>query len=164
MDAKTRAPFACSFGTALGGVNRSLAAEPDQASGRPGTASTNQPRPASRTGRGRPLPLTDIDLHVTGERGSPADPLRSLAAILRRILASGGERPSPVEQDYVTGYLRQLLLVPSSPFFLDPLQLKAELNCAYLTTSRETPEHGPRSSDLPGFPASLPAGRTADAS
>jgi hypothetical protein len=134
MDAKTRTPFSCSIGMALGEVNWSLAADPAQALGRPGKASTNRPRPASRPGRSRPLPLTDIDLHVTGERGAPADPLHSLAALLRRIMASGRERPNPVEQDYVTGYLRQLLLVPSSPFFLDPLQLKAELNCVYLNS------------------------------
>lgn len=135
MLAKTQTPFSCSIGMALGEVHWSLAADADEALGGPDVAMIDQPRPASRPDRSQPLPLTDIDLHVTGERGSsPADPLHSLAALLRRILASGRERPTPVEQDYVTGYLRQLLLVPSSPFFLDPLHLKAELNCAYLNS------------------------------
>ena len=134
MLAKTQTPFSCSIGMALGEVHWSLAADADEALRGPDEAVTDQPRPPSRPERSHPLPLTDIDLHVAGEQGSPADPLRSLAALLRRILASGRERPTPVEQDYVTGYLRQLLLVPSSPFFLDPLHLKAELNCVYLNS------------------------------
>jgi hypothetical protein len=130
MDAKTPTSLTHSMGLALGQVNWSLAADPEEAPGRAGVALTSRPRPTSRPERSRLLPLTDIDLHVTGERGSPVDPLRSLAALLRRIVASGRERPNPVDQDYITGYLRQLLLVPSSPFFLDPLQLRAELNRA----------------------------------
>lgn len=146
MDAKTRRPFTCTLGLALGEVHWDLAAgaaadpafdaafDADAAGGRPMLAWVEPPRPAVRPEPARRLPLSDVDLHVTGERGSPPDALRSLAALLRRILASGRERPDPVEQDYVTGYLRQLLLVPSSPFFLDPLQLKTELNCAYLNS------------------------------
>jgi hypothetical protein len=79
----------------------------------------------------QPLPLTDIDLHVSGLRGSLPDAFRSLGRLVRRIVDSGRSRPTPVEQDYLTGYARELLRTPSSPFFLDPLALKAALDCPY---------------------------------
>ena len=132
MHAKTRTPFSCSLGLALGEVHWDLAADPAEVAPHPTATSSEATRTAARPERLRALPLTDIEVHVTGERGAAPDALRSLAALLRHILASGRRRSTPVEQDYISGYVRQLLLVPSSPFFLDPLQLKAELNCAYL--------------------------------
>ena len=136
MYAKPQTPFSCSLGTslgmALGEVHWSLATEPAGVPNRPVVARSEQKHTAAQRGDSQALPLTDLDLHLTGHGGTAPDALRSLAALLRRIVASGRERPSPIEQDYVTGYLRQLLLVPGSPFFLDPLQLKAELNGHYL--------------------------------
>src|SRR3954463_2929705 len=121
MDAKTRRPFSCSLGLSLGEVHWNLSADAQEAPGDLPSASAEPSWPIPRPERSSPLPLTDLDLHVTGGRGSFPDALRGLVALLRRILASGRERPTPVERDYVAGYLRQLLLEPSSPFFLDPL-------------------------------------------
>ena len=128
MSTKTWTPFSCSLGLALGEVHWSLTTDPLA------TDLRGTDPPAISRDRARPLPATDLDVHVTGDRGSPPDDLRSLAGLLRRILASGRERPTPVEQDYVTGYVRHLLLVPTSTYFLDPLQLKTELNCAYVNS------------------------------
>lgn len=103
--------FYRTIGLALGEAHWDLAADPQQPL--------------------QPLPVTDIDLHVTGSRGSLPDAFSSLSRLVRRIVQSGRNRPTPVEQDYLTGYARQLLQTPTSEFFLDPLALKAALDCPY---------------------------------
>jgi hypothetical protein len=98
----TETPLPAAIGLALGQAHWDLSVDPDNADVVDHTAGRCE------TIRTR-LPVTDIDLHVTGERGALPDVLRGLLALLRRIGDGGRARPTPVEQDYVTGYLQQLV-------------------------------------------------------
>jgi hypothetical protein len=100
----TETPLAEAIGLALGQAHWDLSVDPDNADVVDHTAGHRETCETGNFG----LPVTDIDLHVTGEKGAPPNVLGGLLALLRRIGDGGRARPTPVEQDYVTGYLRQL--------------------------------------------------------
>jgi hypothetical protein len=55
------------------------------------------------------LPVTELDLHVTGRAGSRPDPVRQLLTLLRHIARSGRDHLTPIERDHLAGYLGQIV-------------------------------------------------------